>query len=396
MPLHPVIGRPAEVQAAGASLAAHQATRELPTAGPWAKFAAVAKKGEEAEGAAAAATTIAAADAPSEQQQQQQASSAPSADFDSVPAVLVQGLDFSYPDIGEGGKITLAASKRTSIAIEISSAARARARESVVAGAWRALSLNLDDRSRAPSSFLSPPSKKKKRQPPPDGRPLPGVPPVVVDMHLSLPTGSRCLLLGANGAGKTTLLKVLGGKHLVPRAAVSVLGGRSPFHDTGLASSGALSYLGGNWERDVAFAGFSVPLAADFGAGEMLERASAPGAEGAARREKLVEVLDIDPEWRMHRVSDGQRRRVQIAMGEYFFAFLSGGSSLARGLFSSSKGEKKKRKKNPREWEKTKKTHLSFSLSSPAPFSLSHPPSLSPPPTSQACSSPLTSFSSTR
>ena len=182
-------------------------------------------------------------------------------------------------------------------------------------------------------------------------------------MHLSLPAGSRCLLLGANGAGKTTLLKVLGGKHLVPRAAVSVLGGRSPFHDTGLASSGALSYLGGNWERDVAFAGFSVPLAADFGAGEMLERASAPGAEGAARREKLVEVLDIDPEWRMHRVSDGQRRRVQIAMGEYFFAFLSGGSSLARGLFSSSKGEKKKRKKNPREWEKTKKTHLSFSLS---------------------------------
>jgi len=162
MPLHPVIGRPAEVQAAGASLAAHQATRELPTAGPWAKFAAVAKKGEEAEGAAAAATTIAAADAPSEQQQQQQASSAPSADSDSVPAVLVQGLDFSYPDIGEGGKITLAASKRTSIAIEISSAARARARESVVAGAWRALSLNLDDRSRAPSSFLSPPSKKKK------------------------------------------------------------------------------------------------------------------------------------------------------------------------------------------------------------------------------------------
>ncbi len=96
MPLHPVIGRPAEVQAAGASLAAHQATRELPTAGPWAKFAA--KKEEEAEGgAAAAATTIAAADVASEQQQ---ASSAP-ADSDSAPAVLVQGLDFSYPDIGE-------------------------------------------------------------------------------------------------------------------------------------------------------------------------------------------------------------------------------------------------------------------------------------------------------
>lgn len=33
------------------------------------------------------------------------------------------------------------------------------------------------------------------------------------------------------------------------------------------------------------------------------------------RKERLVEVLDIDLEWRMHRVSDGQRRRVQLLMG---------------------------------------------------------------------------------
>lgn len=39
--------------------------------------------------------------------------------------------------------------------------------------------------------------------------------------------------------------------------------------------------------------------------------------EGAdpARREKLIELLDIDLQWRMHKVSDGQRRRVQICMG---------------------------------------------------------------------------------
>ncbi len=35
----------------------------------------------------------------------------------------------------------------------------------------------------------------------------------------------------------------------------------------------------------------------------------------AARRARLMRVLDIDPEWRMHRVSDGQRRRVQICLG---------------------------------------------------------------------------------
>ena len=33
------------------------------------------------------------------------------------------------------------------------------------------------------------------------------------------------------------------------------------------------------------------------------------------RKAKLLEVLDIDLEWRMHLVSDGQRRRVQLLMG---------------------------------------------------------------------------------
>lgn len=43
---------------------------------------------------------------------------------------------------------------------------------------------------------------------PADGRPLPGRPPVVQDMTVSLPRGATCLLIGPNGAGKTTLLKV--------------------------------------------------------------------------------------------------------------------------------------------------------------------------------------------
>jgi CCR4-NOT complex subunit CAF16 len=137
------------------------------------------------------------------------------------------------------------------------------------------------------------------------------VPPVVTDLHLSLPPGSRCLLLGANGAGKTSLLKVLGGHHLVPPAAVSILG-RPPFHDTSLSSSGALAYLGGNWEREVAFAGVAVPLAADVAAGDLVARV--PGAP-PARVAALLAALDVDPAWRLHRASDGQRRRVQLAAG---------------------------------------------------------------------------------
>lgn len=92
-----------------------------------------------------------------------------------------------------------------------------------------------------------------------DGRPVPGQPPLITDMCLTLQPGSRCLLIGANGAGKTTLLKILGGKHMVPKDAVHILGA-PPFHDTHLTTSGHLSYIGGNWTRDIAFAGLSIPL----------------------------------------------------------------------------------------------------------------------------------------
>ena len=33
------------------------------------------------------------------------------------------------------------------------------------------------------------------------------------------------------------------------------------------------------------------------------------------RRDELVRILDVDLAWRMHAVSDGERRRVQLAMG---------------------------------------------------------------------------------
>jgi hypothetical protein len=50
----------------------------------------------------------------------------------------------------------------------------------------------------------------------------------------------------------------------------------------------------------------------DFPASKMLN--GFPGVD-PARRAKLMEVLDINPDWRMHTVSDGQRRRVQICLG---------------------------------------------------------------------------------
>ena len=50
----------------------------------------------------------------------------------------------------------------------------------------------------------------------------------------------------------------------------------------------------------------------DISAGKMIF-----GVEGVdpERRARLIRLLDIDLDWRLNRVSDGQRRRVQIAMG---------------------------------------------------------------------------------
>lgn len=128
---------------------------------------------------------------------------------------------------------------------------------------------------------------------------------------LTLPPGSRCLLCGANAAGKSSLLQVLGGKTLVDPDAVRVLGS-PPFHDLQLTCGGALSYLGSHWRRTVASAGYDIPLGGDIQAGTMI--CNVEGVD-PQRRQALIDLLDIDVTWSMMRVSDGQRRRVQICLG---------------------------------------------------------------------------------
>jgi CCR4-NOT complex subunit CAF16 len=122
--------------------------------------------------------------------------------------------------------------------------------------------------------------------------------PVLRDLRFQLPAGVRALLVGANGAGKTTLLKILAGRHLVDENQVRVLG-RPAFADTSLVER--VSFIGGNFPFDV-----------DVSVDEILNRRS---DADPVRRDRLVSVLDVDRRWRMSRVSDGQRRRVQILLG---------------------------------------------------------------------------------
>ncbi|KAG5190023.1 P-loop containing nucleoside triphosphate hydrolase protein [Tribonema minus] len=135
--------------------------------------------------------------------------------------------------------------------------------------------------------------------------------PTLKGFNLSLPKGSRCLLIGQNGAGKSTLLRVVGGRHLAkPDNAVVVLG-RHAFRDTKLNM--VRSYLDMDWGmRTVSFAGYGVPLQADIAVKNMMAKMQ---AENPERRDELTELLGVDPEWRMHQVSDGQRRRVQLLLG---------------------------------------------------------------------------------
>ena len=72
-----------------------------------------------------------------------------------------------------------------------------------------------------------------------------------------------------------------------------------------------LSYLGNRWQRNISFCGVS-PYQADIRAGDMMKKWQ---QENIKRRDELVKILDIDLDWKMHQVSDGQRKRVQIMLG---------------------------------------------------------------------------------
>ena len=121
--------------------------------------------------------------------------------------------------------------------------------------------------------------------------------PVLHQLSFALPAGARCLLLGANGAGKSTLLRLVAGRHMLGPDVIRVLG-RPAFEDTALTA-------------DVAFLGGPFPFAADISVRDLLN--ARPGVD-PKRRAAVLGMLDVDPAWRMHQVSDGQRRRVQLLL----------------------------------------------------------------------------------
>ena len=128
--------------------------------------------------------------------------------------------------------------------------------------------------------------------------------------------GQTILLVGSNGAGKSTLLRILAGKLLYKdnvdsdEPPIQVLS-KDPFRCTTLNHQ--RSHMDVNWgQRTIAFSGHGIPLQCDIRVSDMMQTLQASYPE---RRNELLRVLEINPNWRMHMVSDGQRRRVQMFFG---------------------------------------------------------------------------------
>lgn len=103
------------------------------------------------------------------------------------------------------------------------------------------------------------------------------------DVNLSLPRGSRTLLIGANGAGKSTLLQILAGKRLIKGCEVKIFG-RDVFHDT----VPDVTYLGTEWAMNSV-------VRSDIVVADFLD--SVGGYRHKERRDRLLDILDVDLDW---------------------------------------------------------------------------------------------------
>eukprot|EP01104_Vermistella_antarctica_P000945 TRINITY_DN11021_c0_g1_i1.p1 TRINITY_DN11021_c0_g1~~TRINITY_DN11021_c0_g1_i1.p1 ORF type:complete len:328 (+),score=47.11 TRINITY_DN11021_c0_g1_i1:142-1125(+) len=122
---------------------------------------------------------------------------------------------------------------------------------------------------------------------------------VIHDVSFELPRGSRCVVVGANGSGKSTLLRLLSGRHVVQEPESCIIVGKRAFIDRPPGVSYVSTEVSPHYRGDVL-----VERLVDRGGGK----------KDFDRTNKLLKVLEVDLQWHMHRLSDGQRRRVLLLL----------------------------------------------------------------------------------
>jgi len=120
------------------------------------------------------------------------------------------------------------------------------------------------------------------------------LPAALKDCTFAFGQGARVLLIGANGSCKSTAMSILGGKLLVPRGGANVLG-KDCFNDGTLQE---VMYCGDWWRANFFM---NLPVR------EVLGKNA-----DTSRTAYLKHVLQVDLDWRINNLSDGQRRRCQL------------------------------------------------------------------------------------
>ena len=127
------------------------------------------------------------------------------------------------------------------------------------------------------------------------------------NLNLKLYTNNCYLLCGLNGCGKSTLLKIIGGKVLCNYDSVKVLN-LDPFRDTTLNKD--ITFVNNEWgTRTVAYSGYNIPLQSELIVKDMMLKIK---EEYPERNQELIDVLDINVNWKLNSLSEGQRKRVQL------------------------------------------------------------------------------------
>lgn len=124
---------------------------------------------------------------------------------------------------------------------------------------------------------------------------IPGAAPNLDGVSFAFERGARILVVGANGACKSTIMSILGGKRMIPRGYAKVLG-KDCFNDPSVARD--VMYCGDWWNTN-----FFMNLTINDLLGDL---------RNTKRCRHLADVLQVDLDWKINNISDGQRRRCQL------------------------------------------------------------------------------------